>query len=73
MAEEMNRWERGWILCGSKEGVDRSCRISLRLKSDSGNLDLHALGCGSDHSDELDAHCSGEVDDLLERDAHFRP
>ena len=56
LAEEMNRWERGWRLCGSKEGVKRLCRASSGLKFDSGNLDLHALGCGSDHFDELHAH-----------------
>ena len=72
LAEEMNRWERGWILCGSKVGVDRSCSASSRLKSDSGNLDLHALGCGSDPSDELDAPCSGEMDGLLEEDVCCR-
>jgi hypothetical protein len=72
MADEMNRWERGRILCGAKVGMDRSSSASSRMKSDSGNLDLHALGCGSDHSDELDAPCSGEMDGLVEMDSRCR-
>ena len=58
---------------GHAEGVDCSSSASSRLKYDSGNLDLHTMGCGSEHFDERDAPCSGEIDELLEKEACFRP